>query len=121
MESIKNFFAGIGMIGLFLGFIAFGLLQIAAMITGFEEWFGYDWGWFGNTVVAMVLIFLLQAMPLLGIPGAILGCWAAITVWHWSPWIAVPLFGFPVIFFGMYLIFGGALSIATLLHRRRQM
>lgn len=83
---MKSFFQGIGC----LIYGAMGLLQLAAILGGLEEWLGLHW------LLATPLALILAYIPLVG---SIIGIVAATTLWHWHWLVAVLLFGWQWVFF----------------------
>lgn len=85
---MKNALPAIGCIV----YVIIGLVQIAAIIVGFEAW----WGW--NGFFAVVGAAIVGYLPILGSVMAIMG---AIKGWNWSPIAAILFFCWP---FAIYII-----------------
>ena len=83
-------------------YFALGLLQLAAILAGLQDWLGLHW------LIALLGALLCAYIPLLG---TILGMAGAVTAWAW-PWsLALALFFGPFMLLlafvaGEYLIDG---------------
>ncbi|AKE95975.1 hypothetical protein CWR40_001187 [Cronobacter sakazakii] len=92
----------------YLLYLAVGLIQFSAIISGLESWWGLHW------IIAGVLAFFIAYIPVLG---AIVGMVGAMDVWHWEWWQAGGLF------FGVMIltvIFVGLTSILEWFSSRRK-
>ena len=51
-----------------------------------------------HPAIGFIMVFLaIAAVPrLAGWAGLVLGIWCAVTVWHWSPWLAVLLYAWSI-------------------------
>jgi len=79
----------------YIVYFAMGLVQIAAIVAGFEAW----WGW--NGFFAILGSIFVAYIPVLG---TIVGIMGAIKGWNWSPIQAILLFCWPlVIYIGVFL------------------
>jgi hypothetical protein len=78
-----------------------GLLQLAAIMGGIEDWWGFPW-W-----VAIFIAFSLAYIPIVG---TIVGIMGAIEAFGWSPVTAITLFCWPYIIYIAILLITGSLA-----------
>lgn len=79
-----------------------GLLQLAAILSGILDWWGWPWP-----------IAILVAMPVAYIPilGTIVGIMGAIKSFGWSPMFAILLFCWPYVLYIILMAGGGVSAI----------
>lgn len=87
---------------IFIGYIALGLFQLAAVMAGLETWLGLHW------MIAGPLAFFIAYIPLVG---TVTGMFGAVTAWHWS-WLQASL-----LFFAPFIVIIGFAVGAGLLER----
>lgn len=84
----------------FLVYMALGLLQLAAVISGLENWLGLHW------IIAVIIALFVAYIPVVG---SVLGVAGAIVGWGWEWWQAGLLF-----FGGLALSFAfGGFAVLT--------
>lgn len=66
-----------------IAYVVLGLVQLAAVMAGLEEWVGLHW------VLAFFLALIIAYIPLVG---SVVGIMGAIEAWHWAWWQAGALF-----------------------------
>ena len=86
MGKMKNTFSTLGC----LVYVVMGMVQIAAIVAGFEEWWG--WNGFFSIIGASIVGYLPIIGTVIGIGGAICG-------WGWYPMAAILLFCWPLILY----------------------
>ena len=77
-----------------------GIIQIAATVTGFKAW----WGW--NDFFAILGAVFVGYLPVIG---TIMGIMGAVKGWHWQPLLAILFFCWPVILY-VFITMGGKKS-----------
>lgn len=87
-----------------IGYMILGLVQLAAVMAGLEEWVGMHW------FFAVVLAFIIAYIPIVG---AVVGMMGAMEAWHWEWWQAGGLF------FGSLIVIGALFMIAGAADRIR--
>lgn len=85
----------------FIGYIVLGLFQLAAVMTGFEDWVGLHW------IIAAPLALFIAYIPLVG---TVVGMFGAVTAWHWSWLQAGGLFFGPFVVILIIAMVSGALE-----------
>ena len=80
---MQNFLQGVTGTVFFVAYFVVGLLQIAAMISGIEVFFGV------GEIIAFIISLFLTYIPLVG---GLLGTYGAIEYWDWDWWWAALLF-----------------------------
>jgi hypothetical protein len=83
-------------------YMLMGLLQLAAILSGILDWWGWPWP-----------IAILVAMPVAYIPilGTIVGIMGAIKSFGWSPMFAILLFCWPYVLYIILMAGGGVSAI----------
>jgi len=85
-----------------VSYFAIGLIQLAAVFTFFEDY----WGWW--TIPSIIVGLFVAYMPLVG---SIAGYFAATEIWDWKWYWAGLLFFFPLVLFVIVAAIDGISSI----------
>lgn len=88
-------------------YLLLGLLQLAAIMSGLEDWIGLHW------LIAAPIALFLAYMPLVG---TVVGVAGAVTSWGWSWPLALSLFFGPFLLIATIALSAG--SIAAIARRR---
>lgn len=80
-------------------YLLMGLVQLAAILGGIEDWWGWPW-W-----IAIFVAFPIAYIPILG---TVVGIMGAIESFGWSPMAAITLFCWPYIIYIIAIAIGGA-------------
>lgn len=102
METTKRGIVSILSTGAVVSYFAIGLVQLAAVFTFFEDY----WGWW--TIPSIMVGLFVAYMPVVG---SIAGFLAAIEVWHWKWHWAALVFFFPVVLAFISAAIGGISSM----------
>lgn len=79
-------------------YFGIGLLQLAAIQGGIEDWWGWHW------LIAIVIALPIAYIPLVG---TVVGVMGAMKSWGWSLLTSILLFGWPYVLFVIVLVGGG--------------
>jgi hypothetical protein len=96
----------LGLLGVIVYF-GMGLLQMAAILGGIEEWWGWPW-W--------IAIFVALPISYIPILGTIVGIMGAIKSFEWEPLTAILLFCWPYV---LYVILAAGGGLANVFSRNR--
>ncbi len=88
-------------------YVVMGLFQIAAIMGGIKEWWGWPW-W--------IAIFVATPIAYIPVLGTIVGIMGAMKSFGWSTLMAIMLFCWPYIVYIIVLAGGG---LASVFSRRR--
>ncbi len=88
MEARKEGTATVLSTAAVLSYFAIGLVQLAAVITFFHDY----WGWW--YIPSLLVAGFIAYIPVVG---AVAGIYAAVEVWHWAWYWAGLLFFFPLV------------------------
>jgi hypothetical protein len=88
-------------------YMLMGLVQLAAILGGIEDWWGWPW-W--------IAIFIAMPVAYIPILGTVVGIMGAIKSFGWSPIFSILLFGWPYILYIILLAVGG---LSALFSRKR--
>lgn len=80
-------------------YFGMGLLQLAAIIGGIEDWWGWPW-W-----LAILIAFPVAYIPILG---TVVGIMGAVESFGWSVGTSIALFCWPYILYIALIALGGA-------------
>ena len=85
-----------------LVYFGMGLMQLAAIMAGVEDWLGLHW------IIAAPISFILAYIPIVG---PILGIIGAVKIWKWNILLAIALFFWPYILYVIAFVFVGGASV----------